>query len=219
MIDKPQGQDFARCRGRGAATWRDSGRSATWERWIRWLPACSCCCWDERRGWCVLCRTAQTLRRGFRFGFATDTYDSEGEAAGPERRRRWIANSFERLAAESVGRFEQMPPIFSAKKIHGRPAYELARKNQLVELKPVEVEVFEYRADGDRRQRGALLDRVLFGHVYSFAGARHGPEVRLRSALGGDSADGRGGIFAGTGDRAGRIGGGRRARGNLPELR
>src|SRR5439155_18842470 len=38
-----------------------------------------------------------------------------------------------------------MPPIFSAKKIHGRPAYELARQNKPVELKAVEVEVFEYR--------------------------------------------------------------------------
>jgi tRNA pseudouridine55 synthase len=37
-----------------------------------------------------------------------------------------------------------MPPIFSAKKIHGRPAYELARKKQPVELKPSPVEVFEY---------------------------------------------------------------------------
>ena len=54
----------------------------------------------------------------------------------------------ERLAGESVGRFEQMPPIFSAKKIHGRPAYELARKNQVVELKPASVEVYEYRLTG-----------------------------------------------------------------------
>src|SRR5260370_1512947 len=38
-----------------------------------------------------------------------------------------------------------MPPIYPARKIHGRSAYELARKNLPVELKPVEVEVFEYR--------------------------------------------------------------------------
>jgi tRNA pseudouridine55 synthase len=38
-----------------------------------------------------------------------------------------------------------MPPVFSAKKVHGRPAYELARKKQPVELKAVEVELFEYR--------------------------------------------------------------------------
>ncbi len=38
-----------------------------------------------------------------------------------------------------------MPPAFSAKKIHGRPAHELARKNKPVELKPVDVEVFDFR--------------------------------------------------------------------------
>jgi tRNA pseudouridine55 synthase len=36
-----------------------------------------------------------------------------------------------------------MPPAVSAKKIAGRPAYELARKNLPVELKPVEIEVYE----------------------------------------------------------------------------
>jgi len=82
---------------------------------------------------------------GFRFGFATDTYDSDGEAQGPDAAPALDAATLERFAAERVGRFEQMPPAFSAKKIHGRPAYELARKKQVVELKAVEIEVFEYR--------------------------------------------------------------------------
>jgi tRNA pseudouridine55 synthase len=81
----------------------------------------------------------------FRFGYATNTYDSEGTPDGPDSSPALHREVIERLAAESVGRFEQMPPIFSAKKVHGRPAYELARKNQPVELKPVSVEVFEYR--------------------------------------------------------------------------
>jgi len=81
----------------------------------------------------------------FRFGYATNTYDSEGTASGPEMASVLDREVIERLAAESVGRFEQMPPIFSAKKVRGRPAYELARKNQAVELKPASVEVYEYR--------------------------------------------------------------------------
>src|SRR6202790_5634164 len=82
---------------------------------------------------------------GFRFGFATDTYDSDGEAQGPDASVILDRDLLEKLAAERVGRFEQMPPSFSAKKIHGRPAYELARKKQAVELKAVEVELFEYK--------------------------------------------------------------------------
>jgi len=82
---------------------------------------------------------------GFRFGFATDTYDSEGQAQGPDSAPTLDRAVLEKLASDRIGRFQQMPPVFSAKKIHGRPAYELARKNQPVELKPVEVELFEYR--------------------------------------------------------------------------
>jgi tRNA pseudouridine55 synthase len=81
----------------------------------------------------------------FRFGYATNTYDSEGTATSPETVPEIHREVIERLAAESVGRFDQMPPIFSAKKVHGRPAYELARKNQVVELKSSSVEVYEYR--------------------------------------------------------------------------
>ena len=82
---------------------------------------------------------------GFRFGFATNTYDSEGVPQGPDAAPTLDRELLERLAAESLGRIEQMPPVFSAKKVHGRPAYELARKNQAVELKPVTVELFEFR--------------------------------------------------------------------------
>jgi tRNA pseudouridine55 synthase len=54
----------------------------------------------------------------------------------------------ERLAAELTGKFKQTPPAFSAKKIQGRPAHELARKHKPVELKPVEIEVFEFKLLG-----------------------------------------------------------------------
>jgi len=85
---------------------------------------------------------------GFRFGFATDTYDSDGQAQGPDAAPSLDAVVLEKFSAEDIGRFEQTPPAFSAKKIQGRPAYELARKQKPVELKPVEIELFEYRLTG-----------------------------------------------------------------------
>ncbi len=85
---------------------------------------------------------------GYRFGFATDTYDADGEAQGPDSPVQLDAAVLEKLAAERVGLFEQTPPPFSAKKLQGRPAYELARKKQPVELKPVEVEILEYKLVG-----------------------------------------------------------------------
>jgi tRNA pseudouridine55 synthase len=83
-----------------------------------------------------------------RFGFATDTYDADGEALGPDSAPALDREKLERLAAEFVGRIQQMPPAFSAKKIHGRPAHELARKKKPVELKAVEVDVYEFRLTG-----------------------------------------------------------------------
>jgi tRNA pseudouridine55 synthase len=81
----------------------------------------------------------------FRFGFATDTYDSDGVAQGPDTAPVLDPAVLQALAAERICRFEQMPPAFSAKKVQGRPAYELARQQKPVELKPVRVELFEYK--------------------------------------------------------------------------
>ena len=81
----------------------------------------------------------------FRFGFATDTYDADGIPLGPDTNPRLNKEDLERLAAGFTGKFLQTPPPFSAKKIQGRPAHELARQHKPVELKPVEIEVFEFR--------------------------------------------------------------------------
>ncbi len=52
------------------------------------------------------------------------------------------------LAERFRGRINQMPPPFSAKKIHGVPAYKLARKHKPVQLQPVQVEVKEFEILG-----------------------------------------------------------------------
>jgi tRNA pseudouridine55 synthase len=83
----------------------------------------------------------------FRFGFATDTYDADGTAQGPDAAPVLDRAEIERLAAARVGVFPQVPPPYSAKKIHGRPAHELARKKKPVELKAVDIEVYDFRVD------------------------------------------------------------------------
>ena len=87
-----------------------------------------------------------------RFGFATDTYDAEGEAAGPDLWPEfWGRITLEavRKGAETFcGESMQMPPAFSAKKINGKPAYKLAREGKSPELKAAKVRIdcFEIRA-------------------------------------------------------------------------
>ncbi len=127
-----------------------------------------------------------------RFGFATDTYDADGEALGPDTAPVLDREEIERLAAHSVGRFAQTPPPFSAKKIHGRPAHELARKKKPVELKPVEVEVYEFRLIGMEGSRAQFVIECAAGtYIRSLAhemGARldcgaHLAEI-VRTAVG-----------------------------------
>src|SRR5713226_9742234 len=74
-----------------------------------------------------------------RFGFATDTYDAEGELVGEERDLELKLEQIRELAGAFLGKIEQMPPPFSAKKINGVPAYKLARKKKEVSLQPVQV--------------------------------------------------------------------------------
>ena len=79
-----------------------------------------------------------------RFGFATDTYDAEGEPASVPKQPSFSLEQVRRLAASFTGVIDQMPPPYSAKKIAGVPAYKLARKKQEVALKPVQVEVKQF---------------------------------------------------------------------------
>lgn len=86
------------------------------------------------------------------FGFATDTYDADGEpvpAAVPvgTAHHEGAKVSLERVrevASQFQGSIQQTPPPFSAKKIAGVPAYKLARKKQDVALEPVTVQVDEF---------------------------------------------------------------------------
>jgi tRNA pseudouridine55 synthase len=97
-----------------------------------------------------------------RFGFATDTYDAEGEAAGPDRWPELCATlTLDRIrtaAQRFHGEMEQMPPPFSAKKIAGTPAYKLAREGKPVELKTARVLIssFEIVSMEDAEARFAM---------------------------------------------------------------
>jgi tRNA pseudouridine55 synthase len=95
----------------------------------------------------------KTYEGTIRFGFATDTYDSDGEATGQAQPVTLSLTELRELANSFRGMIEQTPPPFSAKKINGVPAYKLARKKKEVALKPAQVEVKELEiltTEGDR---------------------------------------------------------------------
>jgi tRNA pseudouridine55 synthase len=98
-----------------------------------------------------------------RFGFATDTYDAEGEPSSAEGKVSLSLDEVRDLAAKFLGVIEQMPPPFSAKKINGVPAYKLARKKKDVQLKPVQVEVKELEITKFENSCAHFSSRVASG--------------------------------------------------------
>lgn len=86
----------------------------------------------------------KTYEGTIQFGWATDTYDATGEAAGDAVEKSIEGIDLAPHVAKFVGEIEQMPPAFSAKKIDGVRAYELARKGEEVKLQPKRVTVYEF---------------------------------------------------------------------------
>ena len=108
--------------------------------------------------------TSQKTYEGVvRFGFATDTYDADGEPSCTAQSVNLQLRQVSDLAARFRGVLEQMPPPFSAKKVHGVPAYKLARKKKEVELRSVQVEIKEFEILSVEGDRASFRARVSSG--------------------------------------------------------
>ena len=95
-------------------------------------------------------RLAQFLSGSFkeyeaviRLGFATDTGDVTGKPLAPvaEKANPWRKEEVEAALASLCGEIEQVPPMYSAKKLGGKKLYELARRGEEVERKAVRVTI------------------------------------------------------------------------------
>lgn len=73
-------------------------------------------------------------------GMATDTYDAEGQTVAicPDIP---TLEELKKALLSFQGDIQQVPPMFSAKKIDGKKLYDLARKGQVVERKAVSLQV------------------------------------------------------------------------------
>ena len=78
-----------------------------------------------------------------RFGFATNSYDADGEATTEAVAVSLDAAALNRALDAFRGDILQVPPAVSAKKINGVPAYKLARQSKPVVLDPVPVTIHE----------------------------------------------------------------------------
>jgi len=78
-----------------------------------------------------------------RLGSTTDTYDAEGRFTRQSSAPVDISEEkFEEALKQFIGEIEQTPPPFSAVKMHGRKAYEMARQGEEVDLTPRKIQVY-----------------------------------------------------------------------------
>jgi len=77
-----------------------------------------------------------------RVGSSTDTYDSEGTITDHTSDIDVSEEQFNEILQQFTGEIEQVPPPYSAVKVKGRKAYEMARRGEEVELKPRIINVY-----------------------------------------------------------------------------
>ncbi len=107
-----------------------------------------------------------------RFGFSTDTFDAEGDthqrtASACVFRSRICSSSRERFGGE----IDQVPPVFSAKKINGVPAHKLARAGKEVPVKPARIQIHEFALTALAGERRELFDACFRRRLRALRGA------------------------------------------------
>ncbi|HEY6660108.1 MAG TPA: tRNA pseudouridine(55) synthase TruB [Pyrinomonadaceae bacterium] len=96
-----------------------------------------------------------------RLGYSTDTGDRTGSPIpGPPATGNWSEREIEAALKSLRGELDQIPPMYSAKKVAGKKLYELARRGENVERRPIHVRIHQFEAI---RPDGQLLKDNLDG--------------------------------------------------------
>jgi tRNA pseudouridine55 synthase len=100
----------------------------------------------------------KTYKFTVRFGEATDTLDLEGEII--EKNDIFpTLKQIESVIPQFLGKIKQTPPKYSALKIDGKRAYDLARQGVEFEIKEREIEVYDLKLDDWKLETGILDPR------------------------------------------------------------
>lgn len=79
----------------------------------------------------------------FTFGYETDTLDGDGKILYNGGNIP-LTEQIEEAIGKFIGKLEQIPPLYSAKKLNGRKAYDMARNGDIFTLAPCSVEVYSF---------------------------------------------------------------------------
>lgn len=89
--------------------------------------------------------TKKTYVAEIYLGEERSTDDVEGEVTKKKKIKKVSKEKIEKVLKSFVGEQKQTPPMFSAIKIKGKPAYKLARKGQEINLKPRDITIYSIK--------------------------------------------------------------------------
>lgn len=80
-----------------------------------------------------------------RLGVTTTTQDAEGDTLSESEWQHITIQQLKENASTFIGEIEQLPPMFSAVKVQGKPLYTYARKGQDIERKTKKVQIHDFQ--------------------------------------------------------------------------
>lgn len=83
----------------------------------------------------------KTYRAELTLGVSTDTQDATGKVI-KKNPVNVLENEIERVIKSFVGKYSQVPPMYSALKVNGKKLYDIAREGKVIDRKPREVEIY-----------------------------------------------------------------------------
>ena len=98
-----------------------------------------------------------------RFGWSTDSFDADGERTSEPQDLLQTLDGLRVFEQQFRGELDQMPPVFSAKKINGVPAYKLARAGKDAPVKPARITIRSFTLEALEADIAAFSMHVSSG--------------------------------------------------------
>lgn len=90
-----------------------------------------------------LAKQTKTYEAIFQLGGTSDTEDRLGQIEETKNCQPLTVKDLQTVLTTFLGEQEQVPPMYSAKKIAGKKLYELARKGQVIERQPGQITIYK----------------------------------------------------------------------------
>lgn len=107
----------------------------------------------------MLTDKSKTYQTVMKLGVVTDTQDMTG-AVLETHDVHVTSEEIQKAVMSFVGDYEQIPPMYSAKKVNGKKLYEIAREGKVIERKPCNVCIYSIQLDHIDLEQGEITMTV-----------------------------------------------------------